>query len=43
MKVYNEDYGYIEKEKLRQIRLEEKKEYFEMKKQRKRRQKDFEM
>ena len=29
-----DDYGYIDKEKLRQIRLEEKKEYFEMKKQR---------
>ena len=34
MKVYDEDYGYIEKEKLRQIRLEEKKEYLEIKKQR---------
>ena len=34
MKVYDEDYGYIDKEKLRLIRLEEKKEYFEMKKQR---------
>ena len=34
MKVYNEDYGYIEKEELRQIRLEEKKENFVMKKQR---------
>lgn len=34
MKVYDDYYGYIDKEKLRQIRLEEKKEYFEMKKQR---------
>jgi len=34
MKVYDEDYGYIEKEKLNQIRLEEKKEYLEIKKQR---------
>lgn len=34
MKVYDEDYIYIEKEKLSKIRLEEKKEYLEMKKQR---------
>jgi len=34
MRVYDDYYGYIDKEKLRQIRLEEKKENFVMKKQR---------
>ena len=33
MRVYNYYYGYIDKEKLRQIRPKEKKEYFEMKKE----------